>query len=733
MAGTQYQVSPNNSTQTTNSFVDSTDCRVLRDEPRQPTDDLTVRVRVTPLSSPLVVKRIEQAKADAPRETPRGKRERIARHYSKALSMALSALYDGQAKFFPGRDYIEYVISALGYDNPDQWAYITDADLILSNMVAVQMREDVLLAREMERIGKQRVKLNEWQAKDDSPIIIEFEAEYDSENKVNRSRYKRPICELVREIVSECPVGTPDKRLRVVVARKAAEYLQRFQGAAKTVKGKRQHSADSDAGRAATFALGAYRKQEEKSGEADAELLIRNAFKAKFGPELYARIFAENEKFSVANIEVNPESCGKPVGAESGAEIGGLYRDKNLIPTAQSPGETGAISSPESLINLEVDKPKAVKPLVVGQSMADFLSENFPEDLAHGDQAATRPGSWRDKAVTQDQRDLLLKAGEFNIPATRGAASDRITELLDAGALSPFFSLAELEQFDPKAGGASRKERRFCCPDCGVSKPMDDDHRSLSLNTSTGAYHCHRCEAAGVAREYLGDAGAARTFIHTGPAKLEPKSEKWREWVTKAQAISDSAGAKYLEGRGVPVEVAEAAGVKFGPWWKGGEVGPVQFPAVIFSAFDQAGNLVAAQARAIIGDTKRTGGDKQEGVFLSNPDALNANQIAIVEAPIDALILEACGVRTIATLGKSWPTWLSGALEGKDVAMAQDADKDGDECAAGLASLLRDRATTWRLRPVGAKDWAELAERDGLDAVVEQVIAAMEYAPEVVR
>ena len=64
----------------------------------------------------------------------------------------------------------------------------------------------------------------------------------------------------------------------------------------------------------------------------------------------------------------------------------------------------------------------------------------------------------------------------------------------------PTLTLQELEAFDPTAPDRGR-ERRFCCPLCGTGKRIDAAHRSLSLNTDTGAWHCHRCQAGGVLRE----------------------------------------------------------------------------------------------------------------------------------------------------------------------------------------------------------------------------------------
>ena len=370
-------------------------------------------------------------------------------------------------------------------------------------------------------------------------------------------------------------------------------------------------------------------------------------------------------------------------------------------------------------------QPSTPAPPLLGVSMEEFEREMWPDSLPG---LFDQPASWRDLPATERQRELILKAGRIP-PATRGEASDLIAELIESGALSDSLSLAELETYDPKAGGRNQKERRFCCPLCGADKPLDDDHRSLSLNTYTGAYLCHRCHAKGVLREHMGKAGPVRAFTHTGPSKPEEKSDKWREWWAKAGPVAGTLGAKYLEGRGVPLDAARAAGVRYGRWWKRGENKAEPFNAVLFPVFDLSGNLVAVQARAIFSDVKRTGGDKSQGVFLSAPDALQSPRLSMVESPIDALVLAtASGFPAVATLGTTWAEWLPDALEGKDVAQAQDADEAGDKCAAALTSLLTGRATTWRLRPVGAKDWAELAEREGLDAVCECAMDATERA-----
>lgn len=373
----------------------------------------------------------------------------------------------------------------------------------------------------------------------------------------------------------------------------------------------------------------------------------------------------------------------------------------------------------------------------IGQSMEDFLTENFPDELDVGEAVENLSPSGDEISTggpTQKMRDLILRAGRI-VPASFSEASALIAELIAAGAFSTFLSLEELRGYDAGGGRGPGANQRWCCPPCG--KTITDAHRDLSVDIHTGEYFCHACHTRGVLREYLGVSSSPRPFIHPAPQPPEPKSDKWREWWDRAEPVAGMPGARYLEGRGVPIEIATAAGVRYGQWWKRGANGPERFNAVLFPMFDADGNLVAVIARATVGKIMRTGGDKSLGVFCASPDVLKAERIAICEAPIDALILAAIGLNAIAIGGTSWAEWLPGVLAGKDVALAFDADeldkhgrRAGDDCAAALGSLLSGRATVWRLRPQGYKDWSEIAEWDGLDGVYNCAITAMERAPE---
>ena len=108
---------------------------------------------------------------------------------------------------------------------------------------------------------------------------------------------------------------------------------------------------------------------------------------------------------------------------------------------------------------------------------------------------------------------------------------------------------------------------------------------------------------------------------------------------------------------------------------------------------------------------------------VATPVALDAEQVVICEAPIDALSLAACGVPAVALCGTSRPDWLAAACAFLRVALAFDADGAGDKAAADLAPSLRSfGATVERWRPDGVRDWKELLVRRGVGGVLDETM-----------
>lgn len=318
-------------------------------------------------------------------------------------------------------------------------------------------------------------------------------------------------------------------------------------------------------------------------------------------------------------------------------------------------------------------------------------------------------------------------------------------------------SLAMLEQFDPHApkGGT---ERRFLCPLCGEGKPKDEDHRCFCVNTQHGGFHCHRCNARGkladfceerpklnrrdFARQQLRQVCELRPVEVPQPdAEQERKTDEQRERFEKLPAIEGTPGAAYLRGRGVSLEVASAASVRFSPRWMPRRIEEPGEPprwerraAIVFPIHDQAGELVAAQGRYTDDrdDPKtKTRGPKSRGVFAA-AGAFDVPPFIITEAPIDALSLAVAGFPAVALCGSDGaPDWLPKFCFGRTVFLGFDADelnaqgkRPGDDAADKLAlSLESFGATCKRLRPEGAKDWNEFLIQFGRDELARFINA----------
>lgn len=294
-------------------------------------------------------------------------------------------------------------------------------------------------------------------------------------------------------------------------------------------------------------------------------------------------------------------------------------------------------------------------------------------------------------------------------------------------------SLADLERHD-QAAPNKRPNRRFLCPlPACKDTPQDADHRSFSVNVDNGAWNCKRCDAKGLLTDFFTDrpilpARQRQAAEREKAFSLSPRAPKAAPAVTTwsnvfaasklTAPVRGTAGQRYLDSRGIPVDVAEAAGVRYALSWL--DAGP----SVVFPVTGENGDIVAAQGRAISGSKHRADGPKGQGVFLT-AGALDADPVAVVEAPIDALSLAAYAMPSIALCGKSAPSWLAKRLAFKRVILAFDADDGGDQAAAALGPRLTSfGCTVERLIPVGAKDinaWLML-DPEGLRAQLEAIL-----------
>lgn len=303
----------------------------------------------------------------------------------------------------------------------------------------------------------------------------------------------------------------------------------------------------------------------------------------------------------------------------------------------------------------------------------------------------------------------------------------------------PMLSLADLHAHDPRPTRYG-VNLRFCCPLPGCAdKKVNQAHQSLSVQQQTGAYKCHRCQAAGVVREHQtrgqdeqGGASwrkqrAKKVFALAPPKPERENKEEWKRHLHSLLPLADTPGAAYLESRGIPP--ALATGVRFAPAWYGR-------PAMVFGLHTppQAGRapvLIAAQGRFVDGrdDPKtQSAGPISSGVFAT-PGAWHVARLFVCEAPLDALALHVAGFPALALCGTAWRSEIALAFAWRSIGLAFDADDAGDKAAqvwnAAFGPL---GAQAQRVRPVRAKDWNALLMREGVAAVRACVAAQIAYS-----
>jgi len=319
----------------------------------------------------------------------------------------------------------------------------------------------------------------------------------------------------------------------------------------------------------------------------------------------------------------------------------------------------------------------------------------------------------------------------------------------------PTLGLAELELHDPRPTGHGA-ERRFLCPFPACADHQHREHKNLAANIETGLWACKRCGASGKftekwnrpqtrarvmrlgpyekARRALGLAGAGagssrpvqvapaaeRGATAGTPAKAEADEDDhvragtrkavptWRRRWDQAVPVAGTSGETYLASRGIPIDIATAAGVRYldrwghwtrddgGDWHLEGTSRRVVFPIV-----DKVGELIGIQGRKVAdgdyGEKMLTNG--RGGVFVAGT-AWPLGELAAV------------GVPTLATQGTSWPDWLPLALAFKKVLLAHDNDEPdvggqraGEVAAASLAPALRSYGAEPERYPPLSKDW----------------------------
>ena len=167
------------------------------------------------------------------------------------------------------------------------------------------------------------------------------------------------------------------------------------------------------------------------------------------------------------------------------------------------------------------------------------------------------------------------------------------------------------------------------------------------------------------------------------PSRMPGTGESPEECLARALPLTGTPGQAYVERRGVPVDVADAAGVSFDPDFGGR-------PAVLVDLRDQNGKLVSVHGRYlhnVRGQNKMlTIGHGGGTVNLLG--GWHVEPLILVEGLFDALSLATCGHPSVATIGR-WAPWLPKVSAGRVVWLAFDACRPGEDDVVRYTELLR--------------------------------------------
>jgi DNA primase len=251
---------------------------------------------------------------------------------------------------------------------------------------------------------------------------------------------------------------------------------------------------------------------------------------------------------------------------------------------------------------------------------------------------------------------------------------------------------------------------------------------SFRVNPDKGKYHCFGCGAGGdvftfiektknlsfaealqllADRLHLQPGASYHPPVMTAPKPTAKQNTEWRQYLDGLLPIDDTPGELYLTRRGIPAWLARMARVKYHPrWYENQEEGWTGSPAVFFPIRDQAGELVAGEGRYLDCNRKpkvQSAGPKKRGAFyFSGLFEAKIELVFIVESPINALSLLACGYYAVATCGcENHAAWLPKSLSGKRVIIAFDNDDAGMKGTQRLAAALnKEGMRAQRLAPL---------------------------------
>ena len=194
-------------------------------------------------------------------------------------------------------------------------------------------------------------------------------------------------------------------------------------------------------------------------------------------------------------------------------------------------------------------------------------------------------------------------------------------------------------------------------------------------------------------------------FVCSDPLCMPHSGETPAARLARAIALAGTPGQVYAERRGIPLVVADHAGLRFDPDWDGRA-------AVLVGLYGADGTLVSVHGRylsTLRGQNKMLTIGAGCGV-ASVGAGWHGAPLILVEGMFDALSIAVCGWSAIATSGR-WAPWLPQVCAQRTAWLGFDANAPGDREAAWYAQRLPHVRRL--LPPPRCKDWSTALRKRG--------------------
>jgi len=199
------------------------------------------------------------------------------------------------------------------------------------------------------------------------------------------------------------------------------------------------------------------------------------------------------------------------------------------------------------------------------------------------------------------------------------------------------------------------------------------------------------------------------------PLLLPVTKETPGEFLKRALPLHNTEGAAYVESRGIPVEIAHEAGVKYCAKF-------VDRPAVVVPLRDGNNTITSVHGRYITTVRKQnkmltfgTGNG-----LLSVSGGIRNDPLIIVEGLFDALSLAVCGWPACATIGR-YVMWLPEVCKGRTIWLAFDSCRPAEAECARYRSLLTGSRVHRLPPPFRSKDWNTALRKHGKQITINWI------------